>query len=312
VKSDQKKKTLTYRRAVYFGERRYLLEASLKEAHKKRPDISQRNFSFSEELKIECRNFRITDNGIFLHLTSYTPGERASTLKRLAGVPSGDVDTTLPPDGFEFMDGDIMVYVVGNNVLLCATNLHEKKAEKYMIEIIEAAGLDSEAAKFSLSKVGDINKLELLNRQGAKAIHLNANLFDASFEHIERKTILAKLFGRLGDEIKALISTELKGIDIEKAENLTAHLLLRYDKRHKHIASERNTIEKMANRVITEDDDDNFMIETLGGEKIKKSEITVKKSIILPKLGKSVHRSDAWRALEEYFNELQSAGILEQ
>jgi hypothetical protein len=86
---------------------------------------------------------------------------------------------------------------------------------------------------------------------------------------------------------------------------------LTYDTRKKKMTIGRHALESMAKQIVDEDDD-GFMIETLGGEKIRHSQVTVRKSAFLPRYGKSVHRQDAWRALEEYFYELQAGGILEQ
>jgi len=310
---DHKTKTLTYRRAVFMSEADQIqsLEKYLIQAHQKRPSIELRTFTTPGHPTVECRNFFDSGKGIFLHLASYNPGEKASILKKLRGVNTGDIDTASPPDGTEFMDGDLMVFVIDNHVFLCATNIHEKKAETYMINIIESAKCPSEASKFGLSKVGDIDKLKVLQKQGVKAVHLDASIYDATIAHSERTTLSSRLSGGFMDQLRALIKKDMPDIEIEKAENLIAHIVLTYDSRKKKVSIGRSALENMAKQMV-DDNEEGFMIETLGGEKIRQDQITVRKKVKLPGYGKSVLRQDAWRALQEYHLELQAGGILEQ
>ncbi|GAB6081109.1 hypothetical protein JCM30471_34320 [Desulfuromonas carbonis] len=310
--SDEKKKTLGYRKAEFFAPTAKTLEQYLAEAHTKLPDVAQRRVVMPGHPVLECRKHQNQASlGVFLHIAAYSPGEHASVVPMTAGTQPADVTTTPPPDQCEFMDGDIMALVAGNHVLLCSSNLHEKKAERYMVEVIEAAKIDANASKFGLCKKADVDKVRLIQSQGVRSINLNATLFDATLDHLERTTVRKKIGGRLMDEIKALILEDHDAAELEEAENLSAHVILKYDSRRKDSTIGRQSIESLASQMI-EDGDDGFTIETLGGEKINGADITLRKTVSLPKHGKSVFCGDAWRALEQYYYELRDGGLLEQ
>ena len=312
MSNNDKKKTLSYRRAEYLVKIEKTLEQHLAAAHDKLTDISQRRVAIPGHPILEClQHLYQEDLGVLLHIAAYTPGEHASVVPRLRGVPSGDVKTAPPPEDCEFMDGDVMALVAGNDVLLCSTNLHEKKAERYMQEILDAAGIDAKASKFSLSKKADIDKVKLIQSQGVRSINLDVSLFDATVDHIERNTVTKKLGGGLMDQVKALLFNDRDMSAIDEAENLSAHIVLKYDSRKKEKVLGRQRIEDLAHQMV-QDDDEGFSIETLGGEKIRGSDISLRKSVTLPKHGKSVYCGDAWRALETYYYELKGGGLLEQ
>ena len=286
----RKKKTLSYRRAVYFGTEPGMktLEQYLAIAHSKLTTIKQRTIKIQSYPVIECRNYKPSDGlGIFMHLASYNPGEQASIVRHVGDDIESDVETTAPPKDTEFMDGDMMVLVADNHVLICATNVHEKTAERYMRHLIKKEAIDKACAEFTLEKVGDINKLKLIKSHGVKSVTLDASIFDASLDYMERKTISSKLGGSLMQEIKALVLKDWGADDVERAENLTARIVLSFDSRKKQAVLGRETLESMATKIIDEDDD-GFMIETLTGEKIRQNQIAVRKSVLLPKHGKSV------------------------
>jgi len=205
-----------------------------------------------------------------------------------------------------------MVLVAGNHVLLCATNLHEKRAERYMIEIIEATGVAPREAQFSLCRKADVDKIQLIRNQGVRSLNLGVSLFEATLDHMERTTVKKRLGGGLMDEVKAMLSEDPELQEIDAAENLSAEIILKFDSRRKDKALGRQRVETLATRLIEDGEDEGFTIVTMEGEKIKGSDISLRKTVCLPKYGKSVFCGDAWRALEEYYYELQAGGLLEQ
>lgn len=310
-----KTKTLSYRRAVYFGTELGMksLEQYLTLAHAKFKSIEQRTIDLPGYPVIECRSFKSHKNGpgIFMHLASYNPGERASIIRHKSDEAADNIETLAPPEDTEFMDGDMMAMVIGNDVLLCATNVHEKTAERYMRHIVMKTAIDKACGEFTLEKVGDINKLKLIQSHGVKSVTFDTSIFAASIAHTERKSISSKIGGSLMDEIKALASKDLGQKDIDQAENLNARIVLSYDIRRKKATLGQETLMSMATKVIDEAED-GFMIETLSGEKIRQSQIAVRKTVQLAKYGKSVLRDDAWLALRQYYSELKTSGTLDQ
>jgi hypothetical protein len=308
----EKQKTLSYRRAEFLTSVDGTLEEYLANAHSQFTTIAQRRVEVPGHPTLECRKHLPQQNlGILLHIAAYTPGEHASVVPRLSENQDGDVGTTPPPEHCEFMDGDIMVLVVGNHVLLCATNLHEKRAERYMTGIIEATGLPRNASTFSLCRSANVDKLRLIQSQGVKAINLDVSLFDATLDNIDRTTVRQQIGGILMDQVKAMIFKDKTPEEIANAENLTARVILTYDSRKKGMSLGREGVEQLAIQML-DDDDEGFSIRTAGGQRIKGSDISLTKIVKIQKHGKSVFCSDAWRELETYYYELRADGLLEQ
>src|SRR6185369_12673670 len=229
---DERLKTLSYRRAQFLIDGKGSLEAYLVEAHKRLPNIEDRTIGDNGMLVLECRDFIHKPGvGAFLHIAAYTTGEHASVVPRLKGVSSGALQTTAPPDGCEFMDGDTMVFISDDHVILCSSSLHEKQAERYMTRIVDLAKIDVQAASFSLTKVANVNKLRLIKSQGVKSISLNASLYSATVDHMERTTVSKKLCGGIAEQVLALFGKDMSEEDLEKAENLSVNLRLSFDSR---------------------------------------------------------------------------------
>lgn len=304
-------KTLTYRRAHFLEDGKGPLESYLVEAHKRLPNIENRTIADDGHNVLECRDFNHKHGtGAFLHIAAYTPGEHASVVPRIKGVSAGALQTAAPPDGCEFMDGDVMVFVSGNHVIFCSSSLHEKQAERYLTRIVELANIDVHAENFSLSKVANVNKIKLLKNQGVKSINLNASLYSATLDHLERTTVNKRLTGGIAEQILAIFGKDKNDKDLEDAENLSVSLKLSFDSRKKGASFGREKLESLANMLVNEDDD-GFTIETLSGEKVKSDDITLRKKISMLKFGKTVYCNDAWKELENYYLELKSGGLLE-
>jgi len=309
---DERLKTLSYRRVQFLVETDKTLESYLAEAHKRLPNIENRTIADDGSLVLECRDFVHKQGvGVFLHIAAYTPGEHASVVPRLKGVPSGALQTAAPPDGCEFMDGDTMAFVAGDHVILCSSSLHEKQAERYMTRIVDIAQIDTHAAQFSLTKVANVNKMKLIKSQGVKSINLNASLYSATIDHMERTTVNKKVSGSVADAVLAIFGKDLCEEDWEKAENMSVNVRLSYDSRKCGVMFNKERLESLANIMVNEDDD-GFTIETVGGEKIGPDDIVLRKKAKLPKFGKTVYCSDAWQELATYFQELKVGGLLEQ
>lgn len=306
-------KTLAYRRAHFLVEGTGPLEQHLIEAHKRLPNIENRTIGEGNQIVLECRNFsHKPDFGVFLHIAAYTPGEQASVVRRVHGVSSGELETAAAPEGCEFMDGDTMIFVAGDHVLLCSSTLHEKQSERYLTRIVDAAKIATHAGNFELSKVANIDKVKLLKKQGVKSINLNSTLYSASLDHLERTTVSKSLAGGIADQVLAIFGKNMNEKELEKAENISVNLKLSFDSRKAGAAFGKEKLGAIADLMVNEDDNDGFTIETMTGEMVGPNDIILRKKIAMQKFGKTVYCQDAWRELEIYYFELKNGGLLEQ
>ncbi len=305
---EEKTRTLSYRRAIFLApEADKTLADYLTKAKKKIPGLIK--FTYDSGLVLEERHHRHKPEvGHFLHIVAYTPGEQASIVPHIPG----DLCTAPPPEEADFLDGDIMVLIAGNHVTICANSLHEKKVERFLDKYFEVAAIESVSRHFNLSKVANINKIKMIEKQGVKEISLDASLFDASIQYSERTTIRKKLGGALLDEVKALFRKDDGTSDIQESENLTAHLILKYDGRRKDIAVGRQRLEDISKKIVEEEEEEGFTIKTVSGETLRGNDIALRKSVKIDKFGKSVWYDQTWRELEAYYRELFHSGLLDQ
>jgi hypothetical protein len=305
-------KTLSYRRAQFIVDGTETLESLLTSAHNLLPNIENRTIEDNGQVVLECRDFlNKPGSGVFIHIAAYTPGEQASVVPRTSGVSSGQLQTTDPPDGCEFMDGDTTIFVSADHVILCSSSLHEKQAERYMIRIIDKAGLPPQASQFAITRVANADKIKMIQKQGVKSINLNSSLYSATLDYIERTTVSKKLASGIAEQLIAIFKKDDVDTDLENAENLSVSLKLSFDSRKKGASFSRERLETLANQLVTENDD-GFTISTLSGESIKSDDIILRKKVTLQRFGKSVYCADAWAELETYFYELKTGGLLEQ
>lgn len=245
--------------------------------------------------------------GCFLHIVAETPGDHASTLSQKDDAKTeSNVSTTPPPNGTEFMDGDIFAFVKGNNVCVCSTVLREGAITAFCRELFTAAKLGDVATMFDLQKIANVDKVKMIKSQGVKKIDLNASLYSATVDYINRKDAYGSL-GALGKHFNSLFRGDKKPIE----DNLTVSIVINADGRRK-IGKQlgANRLESLAKECINSGED--YTIVTGTGQRISQSDIFVRARVEIKRFGKSVDKNKAWKSLEGFYTELHAAGATAQ
>jgi hypothetical protein len=209
------------------------------------------------------------------------------------------------------MDGDLLLLVSGNNVVFCASTLHERKFEQYCASIFNQAELDPTAAMFELAPVANANKLEIIENEGVKAITLDATMFAASADNISRRSIRRTLNSGMIELIHALFGKDAELDEIRSKENLSAQLVIKFDSRRQGGELGQERITDLAKRLIDEPTD-GFRIQTKENTSFGHDEITLQKAVAIRAEGKTVQRDAAFAELAAYMEELRDAGHLER
>ena len=178
----QRDKTLSYRRAEWFG-------------HGAAPDLEKCLRQGLAQLKtIEARTIlrdgrsaKIADSpnaspsGLFLHLATETPGESASVVPKVASdATTLELKTEKPPTDGEWLDGDAFVFVEGDHVCLCTTGIHDQSIATFIRHLFEKAKLPQHYRDFDLMKAADIARLTMLHRQGVRELEIRGTLFQVT------------------------------------------------------------------------------------------------------------------------------------
>jgi hypothetical protein len=206
-----------------------------------------------------------------------------------------------PPEDAEFLDGELALLVAGDDVALCKSNLGEGDFVSFVQQL--GAGYQPVHCAFSLMKRADMDKLELIRRDGIKHVSMNAVAHAASVEHADRDTVRQRIFGPLLEELRAIAGL---GDEIpEDAENLKVEVLFTFDKRRGTELDQRQ-LAALAETVLA-DEAEGFAIETLSGRTVRADEIVLSKPVRLPAFGKSIRYRDAWGALSDFYRDSKQA-----
>ncbi len=249
--------------------------------------------------------------GCLLHLTFEAPGEHASIVPSpVMGVSELQTQTHPPPNSAEFMDGDAFLYVVGNHVCLCTTAVRVGTVRHFLQKLFEKANIEQNCNQFILMNAANTNKLSRIHNEGIREIQLKASLTHASAEYIRRKNHTIGAIGVVAEFFKEIFGHDDGIVD----DALRVGLIFHVDGRSKsRIRLGRAKLQKIAENIVqNEEKDDDYTIILESGEKIRFSDIVLKKSVEIDGEGKTVRREAAFEALLLYYNELKNAGKLEE
>lgn len=277
------------------------LEAVLRLIHERFTSIRERR-AFFENQVIEGRNIEQLDNGMtLLHLVAYTPDDQISVVPSAGDQVNADLALLDPPDNAEFLDGELMLLVSENDVAICRSGLNESAFINYVVHLGSELSLPTATLEFQLLKRADIDELEMIRREGIKSVSMNSIAHAASVEASQRETLKQSVLGNTLDELKALIGIEE---DIpEDAENLKIEVLLSFDKR-KGTELDQRQLAYIAEKMLEEEEESGFVIETLSGRKVRANEVVLSKPVRIEAFGKSVRYKEAWGTLRVFYDEL--------
>ncbi|QDC00350.1 hypothetical protein [Mesorhizobium sp. 8] len=275
------------------------LEAILRNAHKDESTVADRTI-LSGDLVVQARNFRNEASYQLLHLVAYVPDDKMQVvpLAADAGLQLAD-----PPENTEYLDGEMMLLVQGNDVLMCKCGLSESVFLNYVEQIGMNSGFSHEVSRCTLGKRVNIDKMALIAKEGVHRLTMNAVAHSVSVDEAERSTIRRRFTGSVLDELRDILGLEAEVP--EEAENIKVEVSLSFDKRH-GAELEKRQLQTIAESVLDEGDE-GFSIETMTGRKVRSNDILLSKTVTMSSFGKSVRHEDAWGFLIEFNAELRAA-----
>jgi hypothetical protein len=208
------------------------------------------------------------------------------------------------------MDGDLHLLISGNDVVACASNLHERQFGHYCTNIFNQAELDPMASLFDLAPVANADKLQIIEAEGVKEITLDSSMFLASAENLSRQSIRRTLNASMLEAFRALFGKDAGLDEIRSRENLSAQLVIKFDSRRKGGELGQERIDSLAKRLLDEPSD-GFRIRTRGETSLGHDDISLQKIVKIAADGKTVQRDAAFSALAAYFQELKDEGHLD-
>ncbi|MEK8086889.1 hypothetical protein WNB94_10750 [Aquabacterium sp. A3] len=309
----EKQRTMFYRRAAWIAGKSGNLEKELKVAHKILSSTAERTFPHNEG-EMQGLSFENSDQGFCMHIASYVPHQATSLVPFPSRASARNTTPQSPPDKHNYLEGDIFVVIRGNHIVLCPSGARESVAISYMTHALRRSGKDKLITHFSVEPVVSIDKMKIIQQEGVKKIALNASLYEASTDYLERKTTKMTLLNGLANEVLTLFAKDdddrLK--DVDEFENLSVRVEISFDSRKRGGEIGRERLERTAEKVISDNEDDGFQIITGGGKKFTPNSIRINEPVSLSVFGNSVEREKAWDSLKKYLDSLHESGALEQ
>jgi hypothetical protein len=316
---EKREKTLSYRRAEWIIVTDLTLEKCLRDAYKARKNIGDRALFVGEQCVKTVKTRDVQAGGLLVHITSETPGEAASV------VPKADPKTTeldlkseRPVAEGEWLNGDAFLFVKGDHVCMCSTELRDGAIHQYLFELFKKSKLPEDTVKFELLKVADMSKIKMLHKQGVKELEIRATMYKASADYEKRKGNATGLPGFVAKQVRALIG---KPNDVTP-DGLRVFLSIRTDRRfgQKALALGESRIEALAADVVKNQPKDgdkdkkyyDYVIKTGTGQRITPDEVFMKSTVAIDADGKTVRCDKVWKELTKFFDDLEESGALEQ
>lgn len=290
------------------------IEAKVRLARKQKSTVGDTEITFGAGDVVRIQHYcEIASGGVLLHLAGYVPGERASTIAPQSNALEDDEGAYDPPQGMEYKDGEGFLLLKNHHVVFCSNGILINKANLYLAKLFKSCNFDSAETTFEIAAVGNLDKIKLLQQHGVSSILLSASAYALSVPERNAKNPLSTLLNTVSKELKALIEKDDSFTDQKSREDLIVNLELKLDGNTRASDAAKDCIEAMATEYIDESDVGwgEFVIVTQKGEKIRPGQVKLQKAVKVERTDKSVIYTSAWKALEEYFSELEHGMLTE-
>lgn len=275
-----------------------------------RLSIGQTEIQMFEDV-VRIQRFRDSPVGRLYHLARYSPGTHNSTLTPKAVGKLDDEGVLGAPAGKEIKTGECYALVNEHNVLFCGHGLTHQKCAGYFFMLMKAQNYQLDPIKFHASS--NIDKVAILNAQGAKSIRLNVNAYKLSLPKADEGW-LGGVLSSVGEEVMALIGKDPTRSQEKSLQDMTVALEIGLDGNSRATVESKSTITDLANEILSDDDSpvDSFTILTRDGTPITSDDVKLHSAISVEKNGMSLNHVDIWDAMVRYIGQLKHQNLLEQ
>jgi len=296
-------RTLSFRTAVSMddftgmdGHNRNL-QYVLDNLHQRYTTVGERQVEIGGQV-LQVRNLETRDGSSLIHLVAYTPDDEIAVVPDADDVETADLILAEAPDETEFLDGEIMFLINGNDVGICRCGIGEGKLYLYVEELARRAGYDTANLAFRLYPRADVDKMAQVMREGVHRLSMNAIANEISIN--EADTAVESLLSSTLRELGALIGFEPQ--EAQDIENLKVGVSFDFNKIN-GTAIDQQSLTSLAQRILDEDEH-GFVIETLEGNRFKADDVLLTRRVNFEPFGKSIYFRRAWEQLVIFYGTL--------
>lgn len=273
------------------------LQYILDNLHQRYTTVGERQVEIDGQV-LQVRNLETRDGSSMIHLVAYTPDDEIAVVPDADDVETADLILAEAPDETEFLDGEIMFLINGNDVGICRCGIGEGKLYLYVEELARRAGYDTANLAFRLYPRADVDKMAQVMREGVHRLSMNAIANEISIN--EADTAVESLLSSTLRELGALIGFEPQ--EAQDIENLKVGVSFDFNKIN-GTAIDQQSLTTLAQRILDEDEH-GFVIETLEGNRFKADDVLLMRRVNFEAFGKSIYFRRAWDQLVIFYGTL--------
>ncbi|MEW7006749.1 hypothetical protein [Lentilitoribacter sp. EG35] len=304
-------KTLEYRRANWLSDANNL-EQLIRSAWDQFDTQLERTISRGANRAItglKSRDFG--QMGFALHCARYTNGQSIGTVP-MAPQASAEVGERPPEANENFMNADFMALIKDNHVIVMNCGRNAGALRDFLTKLFEKANFADNTQMLDLARIGNLDKLAMIETVGVGTIDMDINISDAAANEIiglEDQGIWSKATSRFSNAIHAITAQDESIAQLRLAEQGRVRVSINVQKRDLEVA--KSGLDSLAEAIADDDEADNFVIHLRNGQTIRADEVTVKKQVRLQEVANSVSVIEAWDEMASYYSELSDSGQIE-
>jgi hypothetical protein len=248
--------------------------------------------------------------GALVHLVSFTADEPATTVPHPTSADvEKDLSAATAPARSDYMDGEAFLLITGSHVLVCSTNLSDKRICWYLDQLLLKSGVTTDPSGLDLRRVANLNMVELIEQFGVKSVTFDASLYEASQRYINRRVGRASFVGKFYEQLRAILLTNKPAAQADAEADLMTEVTIKLPSRNKSVAAEK-ALTELVTEAIQEDGESNVSIQLGNGMSVSSTRIAMSKQFGIVALNKGLSHHDAFDVLDRYLDQLRGQHLL--
>lgn len=309
----QLSKTLEYRRARWLaGEQNF--ENHVRQAWARFPTQVERAIIRRDGAAVtgaRCRDD--ASRGFAVHCVRYVDRQGVGTIPML---PANEIDLgeRQPDENENFLNAGFVALIRRNDVICLDCGRNAGSLRNYFVELFRKAGMSEESRQFELARIGNPNRLALIERIGVRSIDLTVDISSATAENITESAggvgIWESFRRGVGSTINALTARDDDLTDLRRSERGTVKMSINVKRGDLEIV--KHSLDRLAGDVSEDDEAENFVINLRDNKtRITPSDMSIRKGVRLEAQANSVSVTQAWDAMGQYLTELDANGEIQ-
>jgi hypothetical protein len=265
----------------------------------------------------------LNGHALEIKVVALAPGENATTVPITLQPADQEEGAATAPNESAFKGGDFFMLVDGNNVLGVGDHLRLGAVERYLRALfIHILPHQPWAPAFEILPVARQNKVNMLAREGIKAIELNSTLYAAT---LEEPADGSPLLGSFRSAIDGILESAKALMTADESDELNDHLgevqvklLINVKGGLRGEERAREAVETLGNALVangepTEDEDISPVLITNKGNRVSVTEASISERYAIHRRDRenSLRDEEVWAALRAFRQTLDQEGALD-